>query len=125
VKSRTLIFAFALLVIFNGCATDRQKADYLGGQSDAQDLTLVQGQKVIHLAEPLPFGRIVSFKPGFLESPYAPYVLVDVRGLVTGTVVVDPLAKKGFVVPEMIYLGPVYEPPAPEGKTIIDQGLRK
>ena len=100
-------------------------ADSLGGQSDVQDLTLVQGQKVIHQAEPLPFGRIVSAKPGYLESPYAPYVLVDVRGLETGTVVVDPLSKKGLVVPKMIYLGPVYEPPAPDGKTIIDRGLRK
>lgn len=124
-KSRALILASALLVTLNGCATNKHKADCLGDHSDVRDLTLVQGQRVIHQAEPLPFGRIVSAKPGYLESPYAPYALVDVRGLETGTVVVDPLSKKGFVVPEMIYLGPVHEPPAPDGKTIIDRGLRK
>ena len=115
----------ALLVVFGGCATNQHKADCLGGPNAAQDLTLVQGRKIVHQAEPLPFGRIVSNKPGYLESPYAPYLLIDVRGLETGTVVVDPLCRKGFVVWEMIYLVPVYAPPDRDGKTIIDRGLRK
>ena len=59
------------------------------------------------------------------KSPYAPDLLIDVRGLETGTVVVDPLCKKGFVVPEMIYLFPVYAPPERDGKAIIGRGLRK
>jgi hypothetical protein len=66
----------------------------------------------------------VSTKPGYLESPYAPFVLVDVHGLETGTLVIDPLSKKGFVVPEMPAPAPLYAPP-PGGKTIIDRGLRK
>jgi len=125
VKSRALIFVPALLVALGGCATNQHQADCLGGPNGAQDLTLVQGRKIVHQAEPLPLGRIVSNKPGYLESPYAPYLLIDVRGLETGTVVVDPLCKKGFVVPEMIYLVPVYAPAERDGKTIIDRGLRK
>ena len=125
VESRALILVPALLVVFGGFATNQHKADCLGGPNAAQDLTLVQGRKIVHQAEPLPFGRIVSNKPGYLESPYAPYLLIDVRGLETGTVVVDPLCRKGFVVPEMIYLAPVYAPPDRDGKMIIDRGLRK
>src|SRR5271165_191040 len=125
VKSGALIFLPALLLVFGGCATNRHHADCLGGPNTAQDLTLVQGRKIVHQSEPLPFGRIVSDKPGFLESPYAPFLPIDVRGLETGTVVVDPLCRKGFVVPEMIYLVPVYAPAERDGKTIIDRGLRK
>jgi len=65
----------------------------------------------------------VSSKPGYLESPYAPFVLVDVHGLETGTLVIDPLSKKGFVVPEMPPPVSLYAPP-PDGKTIINRGLR-
>lgn len=66
----------------------------------------------------------MSSKPGYLESPYAPFVLVDVHGLETGTLVIDPLSKKGFVVPEMPPPVSLYAPP-PDGKTIINRGLRK
>jgi hypothetical protein len=82
----------------------------LGG-SGYPDLTLLQGHKILNEDALPPFGRIVSSKPGYLESPYAPFVLVDVNGLETGTLVIDPLSKKGFVVPEMQPPTPVYGPP--------------
>jgi hypothetical protein len=37
--------------------------------------------------------------------------------------VIDPLSRKGFVVPEMLAAAPLYAPP--DGKTIINRGLRK
>lgn len=125
VKSKSLNLVPVLLLAFAGCATNTHKAESLGCQSDVPDLTLVQGQKILHLAVPPPVGLIVSNKPGYLQSPYFPNVLVDVHGLETGTVVVDPLCKKGFVVPEMVYLAPNYARPPADGKTIIDCGLRK
>jgi hypothetical protein len=94
------------------------------GDSGYPDLTLVQGHKIMHQAALPPFGRIVSSKPGYLESPYAPFVLVDVHRLETGTLVIDPLSKKGFVVPEIPPPAPVYAP-LPDGKAIINRGLRK
>jgi hypothetical protein len=80
---------------------------------------LSKATKILHQAAPPPFGRIVSSKPGYLESPYAPFVLVDVHGLETGTLVIDPLSRKGFVVPEMPSTAPYYAPPT-DGKAIID-----
>jgi len=99
-------FATVVLLMCAGCASSH-KSESLG-DSGAPDLTLVQGHKILHQAAPPPFGRIVSSKPGYLESPYAPFVLVDVRGLETGTLVIDPLSKKGFVVPEMPPTAPYY-----------------
>ena len=115
------VSAAVVLLMCAGCASSH-KSESLG-DSGAPDLTLVQGRKILHQAAPPPFGRIVSSKPGYLESPYAPFVLVDVHGLETGTVVIDPLSKKGFVVPEMPPVARYY--PAPDGKAIIDRGLRK
>ena len=115
------VSAAVVLLMCAGCASSH-KSESLG-DSGAPDLTLVQGHKILHQAAPPPFGRIVSSKPGYLESPYAPFVLVDVHGLETGTVVIDPLSKKGFVVPEMLPMVRYY--PAPDGKAIIDRGLRK
>jgi hypothetical protein len=115
-----------LLSVLAGCATHSHGVESLGGQNDVPDLTLIQGQKIIHQASPPPFGRIVSNKPGYLESPYNPDMLVDVYGLATGTWVVDPLCKKPFVVPPMIYIAPPYRPPPPsDGKMVIERGLRK
>ena len=121
-KALVVIFATVVLLMCAGCASSH-KSESLG-DSGAPDLTLVQGHKILHQAAVPPFGRIVSSKPGYLESPYAPFVLVDVRGLETGTLVIDPLSKKGFVVPEMPPTAPYYAPP-PDGKSIIDRGLRK
>ena len=121
-KARTFIFAAVVFLMFAGCASSRKSASL--GDSGAPDLTLVQGHKILLQAAPPPFGRIVSSKPGYLESPYAPFVLVDVHGLETGTLVIDPLSRKGFVVPEMPPPATYYAPP-PDGKAIIERGLRK
>jgi hypothetical protein len=115
------VSAAVVLLMCAGCATSH-KSESLG-DSGAPDLTLVQGRKILHQASPPPFGRIVFSKPGYLESPYAPFVLVDVHGIETGTVVIDPLSKKGFVVPEMPPVARYY--PAPDGKAIINRELRK
>jgi hypothetical protein len=121
VKGSDLIFAMMLLSMSAGCTSTRKSA-FLG-DSSIPDLTFVQGHKILHQAAPPPFGRIVSSEPGYLESPYAPFVLVDVHGLETGTLVIDPLSKEGFVVPEMPSPAPFYA--SPDGKTIIDRGPRK
>jgi hypothetical protein len=118
-KACEVICAVVVLLIFSGCASSH-KGESLG-DSGAPDLTLVHGHRILHQAARPPFGRIVSSKPRYLESPYAPFVLVDVHGLETGTVVIDPLSKKGFLVPGMPAVALYY--PAPDGKAIIDRGL--
>ena len=121
-KGSDVTLAAAVLLLSSGCASTPKRESL--ADSGTQDLTVVQGHKILHQAAPPPFGRIVSSKPGYLESPYAPFVLVDVHGLETGTLVIDPLSKKGFVVPEMPPPVSLYAPP-PDGKTIINRGLPK
>jgi hypothetical protein len=121
VRARQVIFAAVVLLMEAGCASSHKSANL--GDSGAPDLTVVQGHTILHQAAAPPFGRIVSSKPGYLESPYAPFVLVDVHGLETGTLVIDPLSKKGFVVPEMTFVVPYHVPP-PDGKAIIEGALR-
>jgi hypothetical protein len=47
----------------------------------------------------LPKGIPVSGKPGFVQSPYDPKFLIDVRGFPPGTLVNDPNTNKPFRVP--------------------------
>lgn len=48
---------------------------------------------------PLPFGKPISGKPGFLYSPYDEKFIIDVRGFPPGTLVNDPNTNKPFRVP--------------------------
>jgi hypothetical protein len=109
VKAREITSMTVALLMCGGCPQYHKRSSL--GDSGAPDLTLVQGHKILHQAAPPPFGRIVSSKPEYLESPYAPFVLVDVHGLETGTLVIAPLSRKGFVVPEMPSSAPHYGPP--------------
>jgi hypothetical protein len=47
----------------------------------------------------LPYGKPVSGKPGFVQSPYDSKFLIDVRGFPPGTLVNDPNTSKPFRVP--------------------------
>ena len=47
----------------------------------------------------LPKGIPISGKPGFVQSPYDPKFLIDVRGFPPGTLVNDPNTNKPFRVP--------------------------
>jgi hypothetical protein len=48
---------------------------------------------------PLPNGIPIPNKPGFVQSPYDPKFLIDVRGFPPGTLVNDPNTNKPFRVP--------------------------
>jgi hypothetical protein len=52
-----------------------------------------------HADQPLPKGIPVPGKPGFVQSPYDPKFLIDVRGFPPGTLVNDPNTNKPFRVP--------------------------
>lgn len=47
----------------------------------------------------LPYGKPIPGKPGFLNSPYDPKFIIDVRGFPPGTLVIDPNTNKPFRVP--------------------------
>jgi hypothetical protein len=49
--------------------------------------------------EPLPKGIPIPGKPGFVQSPYDPKFIIDVRGFPPGTLVNDPNTNKPFRVP--------------------------
>ncbi|MEY2528307.1 MAG: hypothetical protein QOJ05_397 [Verrucomicrobiota bacterium] len=48
---------------------------------------------------PLPNGIPIPGKPGFVQSPYDPKFIIDVRGFPPGTLVNDPNTNKPFRVP--------------------------
>ena len=52
-----------------------------------------------HSSESLPYGKPIPGKPGFLNSPYDPKFIIDVRGFPPGTLVIDPNTNKPFRVP--------------------------
>jgi hypothetical protein len=47
----------------------------------------------------LPYGKPIPGKPGFVQSPYDPKFIIDVRGFPPGTLVNDPNTNKPFRVP--------------------------
>jgi hypothetical protein len=49
--------------------------------------------------QPLPYGKPIPGKPGFVQSPYDPKFLIDVRGFPPGTLVNDPNTNKPFRIP--------------------------
>ncbi len=49
--------------------------------------------------EPSPYAKKVEGKPGFVESPFAPNKLIDVRGLPPGTEIECPYTHKPILVP--------------------------
>jgi hypothetical protein len=50
-------------------------------------------------SDSLPKGIVVPNKPGFVQSPYDPKFIIDVRGFPPGTLVNDPNTNKPFRVP--------------------------
>jgi hypothetical protein len=52
-----------------------------------------------HSSESLPKGIPIPNKPGFVQSPYDPKFIIDVRGFPPGTLVNDPNTNKPFRVP--------------------------
>ena len=52
-----------------------------------------------HAPDSLPKGIVVPGKPGFVQSPYDPKFIIDVRGFPPGTLVNDPNTNKPFKVP--------------------------
>lgn len=46
----------------------------------------------------LPYGRLVG-RRGYVESPYRPHNLIDVRGIPRGAVVEDPSTGRHFILP--------------------------
>ena len=48
---------------------------------------------------PLPYGKPIPGKPGFVQSPYDPKFIIDVRGFPPGTLVNDPNTNKPFRIP--------------------------
>jgi hypothetical protein len=48
---------------------------------------------------PVPIGIPIPNKPGFVQSPYDPKFLIDVRGFPPGTLVNDPNTNKPFRIP--------------------------
>jgi hypothetical protein len=49
--------------------------------------------------QPLPNRIPIPGKPGFVQSPYDPKFIIDVRGFPPGTLVIDPNTNKPFRVP--------------------------
>jgi hypothetical protein len=45
------------------------------------------------------YGKKSDGKPGFIESPYAPGKLIDVRGLPPGTEIECPYTRRALLVP--------------------------
>lgn len=61
---------------------------------------------VEHTTKPVPpptqnpeYGKKADGKPGFIESPYAPGKLIDVRGLPPGTEIECPYTRRPLLVP--------------------------
>lgn len=59
-----------------------------------------------HETKPVPpptanpeYGKKTEGKPGFIESPYAPGKLIDVRGLPPGTEIECPYTRRALLVP--------------------------
>jgi hypothetical protein len=52
-----------------------------------------------HSSNSLPKGMPILGKPGFVQSPYDPKFIIDVRGFPPGTLVNDPNTNKPFKVP--------------------------
>ncbi len=46
-----------------------------------------------------PYGKPIPGKPGFVQSPYDPRFIIDVRGFPPGTLVNDPNTNKPFRIP--------------------------
>lgn len=50
-------------------------------------------------SDSLPYGKPIPGKPGFVQSPYDPKFIIDVRGFPPGTLVNDPNTNKPFRIP--------------------------
>jgi len=67
--------------------------------SPTQSRSPAESQAATANEPPLPYGKPIPGKPGFVQSPYDPKFIIDVRGFPPGTLVNDPNTNKPFRIP--------------------------